>query len=175
MTNSKDLESMLTKELLDELFFINPEEGSLFNKKRTGQSRAKQGVLSGYLHKKGYICVGIKARYYRRSRIIYFYVNGVWPSQIDHINGLRSDDRISNLRESDQRRNAQNRPTAHGYSFHKKEQCFHAQCSHNNKHVFIGRYKDAKSAEKAYLEFKIANCIDDLQHQKRRLDDLNKP
>jgi hypothetical protein len=44
------------------------------------------------------------------ARLAWFYQTGEWPSkQIDHINGVRSDDSFANLRQADNAQNNQNR------------------------------------------------------------------
>lgn len=58
---------------------------------------------------KTYWVVSIAKHPYRRSHIIFAIAHGRWPhNQIDHINGISTDDRISNLREATVTQNAWN-------------------------------------------------------------------
>ena len=47
---------------------------------------------------KGYISIQFNRIKYQRSRLVYYYFNNKWPEQqCDHINRIKTDDRIENL------------------------------------------------------------------------------
>lgn len=49
----------------------------------------------------GYRVISIKSTPYYEHRLVWLYHYGVWPKdRIDHINGIRDDNRIENLREA---------------------------------------------------------------------------
>jgi hypothetical protein len=74
---------------------------------RTGGVKA--GASAGTVMKDGYRCIKILDRFYYAHRLAWVYVNGRWPSkQLDHINGIRLDNRIANLREANHSENQQN-------------------------------------------------------------------
>ena len=53
-------------------------------------------------------------------RVAFAHYHGRWPDEeIDHINGIRDDNRIANLREADRSLNMRNLRGAKGYSFEK--------------------------------------------------------
>lgn len=57
----------------------------------------------------GYIVITLNCIGYRAHRLAWLYVNGSFPNnQIDHINGIRDDNRIINLRDVTQAVNAKN-------------------------------------------------------------------
>jgi hypothetical protein len=67
----------------------------------------KNPVAGGLCH--GYIRIRINGKKYFAHRLAWLYVYGSWPkNQLDHINGNRSDNRISNLRNVTNRENQQN-------------------------------------------------------------------
>lgn len=45
---------------------------------------------------------------YLEHRLVWFYIHGEWPSEIDHINGIKSDNRIENLRVATRSQNCAN-------------------------------------------------------------------
>ena len=76
---------------------------------------------------------------------------------VDHINGNRLDNRIENLRLVNAQQNAQNCKSAPGASGYRgvnrgnsKSESWEACISHNNKQIYLGSFKTAKEAAKAY-------------------------
>lgn len=99
----------LTQEYLKEILEYNPETG-IFTNKINRNSRARKGEDAGYLRKDGYLQVSINWNKFKLHRLAWFYVFGIWPKdQIDHINGIKKDNRISNLREANNAENSRNR------------------------------------------------------------------
>lgn len=83
----------------------NPDTGELTWRHRADQSKwwnaSYAGKHAGTTNYAGYRCLRIGGRHYRCNRIIYLMMTGNWPEQIvDHINGIKGDDRWSNLRSA---------------------------------------------------------------------------
>lgn len=95
---------------------------------------------------------------YLRSRLAWFYVYGEWPTEeIDHINGVYSDDRILNLREANrtqQRANSKkskrNKSGYKGVSWSKKAKKWVAFISQNRKSQYLGQFDNKTAARAAY-------------------------
>ena len=68
------------------------------------------GTTAGAVGSKGYINIEIKNRTYKAHRLAWLYITGSHPEeQIDHINHITNDNRISNLRECNNSENQLNR------------------------------------------------------------------
>ena len=80
-----------------------------------------------------------------------------WPKgQIDHINGVRDDNRRENLREVDGFENHKNTKKNHnntsgrtGISFNKRHQKWVAYIGGQNGSIFLGYFKDFEKAAAA--------------------------
>ncbi len=92
---------------LHELLYYIPETGLIFRKASAGCLAANTVV--GTPSTSGHLSVGIDKAYYKVHRVAWAMYHGRWPElEIDHINGVRDDNRISNLREVSKVINAQN-------------------------------------------------------------------
>jgi hypothetical protein len=124
--------------------------------------RIQVGARAGCLDKAGYIQIRIDGKIHRAHRLAWFFVHGVYPAdQIDHINGVRDDNRISNLRiathgENQQNRGKQKNNTSGylGVSWHKHRGKFSAQIQVNGKQKNLGYFDDPDEAHQAYVTAK---------------------
>jgi len=101
----------MTQEELHQLLDYNPETGEFFWK--VNSRCIKVGQKAGYVCKThGYEHIFINKKQYRSHRLAWLYVHGKWPEpEIDHINRVKTDNRIANLREADRSMNNLNRGT----------------------------------------------------------------
>jgi hypothetical protein len=108
---------------------------------------------------RGYRQVIIDCQNYLEHRIIWLYVFGAWhDGEIDHLNGARDDNRISNLRAVDKSLNMRNarRPSRNtsghiGVTWDAWSGKWKAQIAINGKNQSLGRYllkSDAVAARK---------------------------
>lgn len=79
----------------DELFAANGPRRS-WNQRYAGKRADHRAPGSGG---GGYANILIYNHAYRAHRVAWAIVTGAWPRQIDHINGVRMDNRWTNLRE----------------------------------------------------------------------------
>ena len=100
--------TMITANEVRRLLYYSPETGVFYWKERRG-GRASAGSIAGSLQDNGYVHILIHRRGYSAHRLAWLYVHGEWPpEQIDHINRIRHDNRLANLRLATRFENAQN-------------------------------------------------------------------
>ncbi|SUX87552.1 Uncharacterised protein [Citrobacter koseri] len=111
-------------ELLRFLFLYDPVTGRLHHKAK--RRRVKAGSYADSTRRAdGYrqVALRLDGKQYqlKAHRVAWILAHGAIPhgKQIDHINGIRDDNRLCNLRLVTQRENDQNRRKARGYSWNK--------------------------------------------------------
>lgn len=146
---------VLTQEWLREHFRY--EDGELYIKKKWDGAglRNKLGRKVGSLNKNGYVYFSLKKKRYLLHRVVFFLHNGYFPKIVDHKNGVRSDNRIENLREADASKNQMNRKVSYGKRFGIKgvydaRGKFNASIHLNGKKVHLGNFETKEEAKAAY-------------------------
>jgi len=109
---------------------------------------------------KGYIMLGVTMDsfqiMYSEHRITYLLHNPDMDQSltIDHINGIKTDNRIENLRAVSTQQNTFNRHTNKGFSWVPTLQKFRADIGVDYKVVYLGLYDTILDARAAYLRAK---------------------
>ena len=103
------MNKMLTLEWLRKTLDYDPSTGQ-FRWKTRPSSKCKIGEIAGGVCKTdGYRHIRLQKHPYRCARLAIFITTGRFPENyVDHINGDKADDRISNLREATVVQNGQN-------------------------------------------------------------------
>lgn len=148
----------MTADKLRELFHYDPETGIFTRLIKLG--RGGLGSEAGTIANNGYRDIAISGRKCAAHRLAWLYMTGNWPSkQIDHINGLKADNRWENLREATQSQNMANSKMKRnsqiglkGVSFHKKRRVYYSMIRLNGKKKYLGEYRTAMEAHLAYIE-----------------------
>ena len=145
----------LTPDRLRQLVIYDPLTGAFM--------RLRDGSDIGHKTARGYCALRIDGRTYLAHRLAWLYANGVWPSfGLDHIDGCKTNNRLSNLREADQVANLQNQRRPHadnstgilGVSWDAKNKRFRASIRYNGRTRNLGRYETSEQARTVYLQAK---------------------
>jgi len=149
----------ITQEQVKELFVFYPETGNFHWKKCLDKRLI--GKQTGELIKTGAVIIRTKYGKFQAHRLAWLYMFGYFPKFLDHINGIRSDNRICNLRECTHAENHQNKGIQSnntsgypGVGWHKLTQKWRAYITLNRKQISLGSFDDKESAYKAYCEAK---------------------
>lgn len=152
-----------SQEELNRIFDYNPDTGSLSWKPRedrsSGWNEIYAGKAAGCVDVHSYVAVKIGDIPMKAHRLIWKMVNGEDADHIDHINGDRSDNRISNLRDVSALENQRNRKlngnnsTGHtGVVWNARRQKYVASICVKGTHTYLGGFtkiEDAISARQA--------------------------
>ena|SRR5438105_9984711 len=146
------MKSRLTAQRLRELLDYAPETGLFYWRVRRGCAGA--GRQAGSLHTVGYRVIRVDGVTHLAHRLAWLHVHGDHPiAEIDHVNGNRMDNRITNLRQCSRGQNARNVTTRNACGFkgiyHRRSR-WHAQISVNGRRTYLGSYENAEQAAAAY-------------------------
>lgn len=143
---------------LRELLHYDAETGAFLWRVRRG--RGVIGASAGYLRSDGYLVICIDKTVHSAHRLAWLHAYGVWPVVIDHIDGDRANNRLSNLRNVTQTVNKQNivrpgqRSSTGILGVTPRNKKWQAQISVDGKRLYLGNFATAEEAQAAYLSAK---------------------
>lgn len=155
--NGKRIKKELTIDLLKELLDYDSNSGEFTWRVKRGS--VDVGTVAGYVSKShGYANVKVLGRLYLAHRLAWFYTHGVWPTgELDHINRVRTDNRIVNLREASSYQNKRNysRPKTNTtgvkeVQLPKGRSKYRASIYVNYERKHLGMFDTLEDAERAY-------------------------
>lgn len=138
---------MTEHEYVLSMYHYDPETGIFTYKKSSGCRKAGQEV--GWADASNgikYLITKVRRQKTRLHRLAFFYMEGRWPNQIDHINGDGTDNRWANIREvfdSENNMNTKvlknNKTGIHGVNWYKNR-CWRAYISVDRKQIPLGYF-----------------------------------
>lgn len=152
--------------LLADLFDADTERGILIWKSRPVELFSSKNAFAAWnaryagvvalasVDSHGYHAGAIFCRLARAHRVLFAMYHGHWPvAHIDHLNGIRSDNRAENLRDVSQSENnknatirADNASGVTGVMWHNRRQKWQAQIRSSGKTTHIGYFTDLAEA-----------------------------
>jgi hypothetical protein len=125
--------------------------------KKTFSNRAIQGTKITRTNVYGYVPLGFKGKKFLAHQIIFMLHHGFYPKTIDHINGIKNDNRIENLRQIETYQNCCNRLPRFNELKYKgvsptKNKKWRSRIRFNGKEIFIGTFETKDEAAIAYKE-----------------------
>jgi len=152
----------ITQRRLKDVMSYDPNTGIFIWIKRTGP-RSKLGGQAGRPDTHGHIQIMINKQYYFAHRLAFLYMLGELPPDdkvVDHINGIRGDNRWVNLRVVTQSVNQQNRHRANknstsgllGAFWCNTRKLWRSDISIDGKRVNLGMFSTPEKANAAYLK-----------------------
>lgn len=142
---------------------IETLRGVLDYDKETGEmiwlGKCLEGKPAGCRRKDGYVVIRINGVLLYRHRLAWMHAYGIEPTYtIDHINGVKGDDRIANLRDipteinSQNQRKAKSENKSSGYlGVQKNHGGWQGHITIKGKRHLLGTYKTPQEAHQAYL------------------------
>jgi HNH endonuclease/AP2 domain len=117
------------------------------------------GKVAGYVACDGYRRLRVYRKNYLAHRLAWMLTHGAFPERgLDHINRVKDDNRIVNLREATAGENHQNQvgPRSHnrsgvrGVCWCKRDERWIARITANGKSRYLGRFDSLSGAAEAY-------------------------
>jgi hypothetical protein len=146
----------MTKDEADRLFLYDPITGAMHWKENMSR-RVRAGSKAGTKNHHGYKVIFLNKKNYSVHRIAWLITHGKFPAhQIDHINGVRDDNRIENLRDVNQAENGKNQKLKSnnksgicGVSWSSQNSKWTAKIRVSGKYINLGYFNEISEAAQA--------------------------
>ena len=152
----------LTQDYLKSILRYDSETGEFAWVRKIPHS--KPGLKPGGVCAQGYWRIKINKKTYKAHRLAWLYVHGEFPKEfIDHINGIKVDNRICNLRMASNAENQMNRAKPAytnnsgflGVNLNKDVNKFAARIQVEGKRLHLGYFDTPEEASCAYMAKKL--------------------
>jgi hypothetical protein len=148
----------LTQSYLKSVLYYEPETGEFTFLLHS--RKAKIGSLAGCIDRRGYRVIRMGKKNYSLHRLAFLYMTGWFPPyEVDHVNGVRHDNRWANLRAVTARENMKNRQLSKnntsgiiGVGWHSRSNKWQAYIAIDGALHHLGRFSDKSAAINARKE-----------------------
>ena len=146
----------ITQEYVRQVF--NYKDGDLFWNIKPN-TRVRIGDKAGSQDAKGYLYLSLDRKKYPVHHIVFLYFNGYLPKMIDHIDNIKNNNKIENLREATYSQNNRNvllrkdnKSGIKNVFFEKWTKKWKVMLRIDGKRKCFGRYSDVDLAELVAIE-----------------------
>ncbi len=147
----------MTQIELKKMFHYEPTTGVFTRLVKSTNGKFKAGSVAGATTAYGYLAIKIDYKQYRCHALAALYMTGSLPTypqeEVDHINGITSDNRWSNLRVGDKSMNQRNRRIRHdntsgatGVQWNKYKSKWEASIRNSGKRIYLGTFIELDDA-----------------------------
>lgn len=167
----------LTADYVRSILDYNPETGvftwrwrprdhfATLNAFATWNAKYAHQNTGGSINNDGYLRIGINGNSYYAHRLAWLFVTSEWPKhQIDHVNGVPLDNKISNLREATHAQNMINRKlqknntSGHkGVHWSKRDRMWFVAIKTGGQTKYLGCFREEKFHEAVAVYEKAAH------------------
>lgn len=148
-----------TQDELRTRYHYAPETGLFTHLQNRGKGKA--GQTAGNTSKTGYVEMRVCNSLFQAHRLAFLYMTGTFPERpltVDHINGIRDDNRWCNLRVADYRQQSWNAPAHHhnksglkGAWPCKTTGRWVSMLQDGKRRIWLGRFDTAEEAHHAWI------------------------
>ena len=150
---------MLTQERVKELFSYNETTGYFTRLTSVKGRYSSAGSIAGCIEQNGYRSISIDNKRIKAHKLVFLYTQGVIPAMVDHIDGNKDNNSLSNLRIVTADQNQKNRKLGcnnisgiSGVRWLSKSRKWQADIRVNNQFIYLGRWENKEAAIQARKE-----------------------
>lgn len=136
---------------------VDPDTGALFWRSDPPKGRLVGDRLPFRDNGNGYLYSTVNRRGYGVHRLVWAALRGVWPVEVDHIDGDKSNNRPANLREASRSQNECNKTVKSnntsgykGVGWHKCKDRWRAYIQIDGRQISLGYHDTPELAHRAY-------------------------
>ncbi|AUR95728.1 hypothetical protein NVP1211B_32 [Vibrio phage 1.211.B._10N.222.52.F11] len=175
--------NMLTQQYLKSRLSYSRSTGVFTWKEKAGNSQHDKifnskfkNKVAGSLNEHGYIIISIDGSPYKAHRLAWLYVYGAFPEgEIDHLKGVKSDNRIEMLSDVTRFENSKNRPLQRnnksgvvGVSWDSSRERWTVRLGSQGNYKFLGRFLSFVDACQARIEAEKENGFNECHGRVQR-------
>jgi hypothetical protein len=129
------------------------EKGYTYNP-QTGEVKNPHGKILKNKNGLGYLRINQPKLTLFQHQFAWYYIYGECVKTLDHINGIKDDNRICNLRSITQQQNTFNKKNVKGYTWDSRVKKWQSKIKLNYKQIHLGYFNNEDDARQSYINAK---------------------